>query len=63
MSPDLKTYTLRLRRGVKFSNGVPFTADAVKFSFYRAGSDKSTNKDKRTLPASPPRWWMTTPWC
>ena len=49
VSPDLKTYTLRLRRGVKFSNGVPFTADAVKFSFDRAGSDKSTNKDKRTF--------------
>ena len=49
VSPDLKTYTLRLRRGVKFSNGVPFTADAVKFSFDRAGSDNSTNKDKRTL--------------
>ena len=49
VSPDLKTYTFRLRRGVKFSNGQPFTAAAVKFSFDRAGSDKSTNKDKRTF--------------
>ena len=32
-----------------YVNGVPFTADAVKFSFDRAGSDKSTNKDKRTF--------------
>lgn len=51
VSPDLKTYTFRLRRGVKFQNGEPFNAQAVKFSFERAGSDKSTNKDKRTFAA------------
>ena len=49
VSPDLKTYTFRLRKGVKFQNGEPFNAQAVKFSFERAGSDKSTNKDKRTF--------------
>ena len=49
ISPDLKTYTFKLRRGVKFSNGEPFNADAVKFSYARAGGDKSTNKDKRTF--------------
>ena len=47
VSPDLKTYTLRLRKGVTFHNGEPFNAAAVKFSFDRAGGDKSTNKDKR----------------
>ena len=51
VSPDLKTYTFRLRRGVKFQNGEPFNAQAVKFSFERAGGDKSTNKDKRTFAA------------
>lgn len=49
ISPDLKTYTFRLRKGVKFQNGEPFTAQTVKFSFERAGGEKSTNKDKRTF--------------
>ncbi len=49
VSPDLKTTTFRLRRGVTFHNGEPFNADSVKFSLDRAGSDTSTNKDKRTF--------------
>ena len=49
VSPDLKTYTFKLRRGVKFQNGESFTAAAVKFSYDRAGGEKSTNKDKRTF--------------
>ena len=49
VSPDLKTTTFRLRRGVTFHNGEPFNADVVKFSLDRAGSDASTNKDKRTF--------------
>ena len=49
VSPDLRTYTFKLRRGVKFQNGEAFNAAAVKFSFDRAGGEKSTNKDKRTF--------------
>lgn len=49
VSPDLRTYTFKLRKGVKFSNGEPFNAQTAKFSFQRAGAEKSTNKDKRTF--------------
>jgi peptide/nickel transport system substrate-binding protein len=33
VSPDGRTYTLTLRDGVTFSDGVPFTADDVVFTF------------------------------
>ena len=51
ISPDLKAFTFKLRKGVKFHNGEPFNAHAVKFSFERAAGEKSTNKDKRTFQA------------
>ncbi|HLW60337.1 MAG TPA: ABC transporter substrate-binding protein [bacterium] len=35
VSPDAKTYTFRLRKGVKFHDGTPFTAEAVKFTMDR----------------------------
>jgi peptide/nickel transport system substrate-binding protein len=49
ISPDMRTYTFRLRKGVKFQNGEAFNAQTAKFSFVRAGAEKSTNKDKRTF--------------
>ncbi|NUR93572.1 MAG: ABC transporter substrate-binding protein [Nonomuraea sp.] len=39
VSPDRKTYTFNLRKGVKFSDGKPFTADDVIFSLGRVKSD------------------------
>jgi peptide/nickel transport system substrate-binding protein len=35
-SPDGKEWTLKLRRGLKFSNGTPFNAEVVKYSIDRA---------------------------
>lgn len=46
VSPDLKTYTFKLRQGIKFHNGEPFNSAAVKFSFERAVAKESVNKDK-----------------
>lgn len=45
-SADLKTYTFKLRQGVRFHNNEPFDSAKVRFSFERAADDKSTNKDK-----------------
>ena len=46
ISEDAKTYTFKLKPGVKFSNGEPLTAADVKFTFERDGGDSSTNKEK-----------------
>ncbi len=40
LSPDQKTYEFKLRHGLKFHNGDPFTAEDVKFSFLRAKSSR-----------------------
>lgn len=46
-TPDGATYTFALRPGVSFSDGKPFDAQAVKFSFERAKAPDSKNKAKR----------------
>jgi peptide/nickel transport system substrate-binding protein len=49
IDPDGKLYTFRLRRGVTFHDGAPFSAADVKFSFERAKADGSTNKAKKAV--------------
>lgn len=49
VAPDGRSYTFRLRRGVKFSDGEAFDAAAVKFSFERAKAEGSTNKARRAV--------------
>jgi peptide/nickel transport system substrate-binding protein len=48
-SPDGKTYTFKLRKGIKYSDGAAFDAHAVKFSFDRARAPASTNKARKAL--------------
>ncbi len=40
MSADQKVYDFKLREGLKFHNGDPFTAEDVKFSFHRTKGAK-----------------------
>lgn len=49
MDPDGKSYTFRLRKGVKYQDGEPFDSSAVKFSFERAKAPNSTNKAKKAV--------------
>src|SRR5437773_11747196 len=49
VSPDQRTYEFKLREGLKFHNGDPFTADDVKFSFYRAKGAKILKEKVREI--------------
>ncbi|WP_092945907.1 ABC transporter substrate-binding protein [Roseateles sp. YR242] len=48
-TPDQLTWTFTLRPDVRFHNGEPFNAAAVRFSFERAAAENSLNKDRRTF--------------
>jgi peptide/nickel transport system substrate-binding protein len=43
-SPDGRTWTFRLRRGVRFHDGTPFDADAVVFTFFRQMDPANANR-------------------
>ena len=63
-SPDKLTYEFKLRQGVKFHNGDPFTADDVKFSFERAKGTVLKQKVKEVVIVDPHtvRFVLNEPW-
>jgi peptide/nickel transport system substrate-binding protein len=65
VSPDQKTYEFKLREGLKFHNGDPFTAEDVKFSFHRAKGPKVLLERVRDVEIVSPtrvRFHLHQPW-
>jgi peptide/nickel transport system substrate-binding protein len=56
ISADKKQYTIHLRKGVKWSDGHPFTADDVIFSFDVVMASTRDPKTGQTLPRFPNRY-------
>jgi len=52
-SPDRLVYEFKLRKGLKFHNGDPFTAEDVKFSFERAKGAQLKEKVKEVRIVDP----------
>src|SRR2546428_9426814 len=53
VSPDQRVYEFKLREGLKFHNGDPFTAEDVKFSFTRSKGKLLHDKVKEVTVVSP----------
>jgi len=65
VSADQKTYDFKLRAGLKFHNGDPFTADDVKFSWERAKGYKILKDKVRDVEVVAPtrvRIHLNEPW-
>ena len=65
VSADQRVYEFKLREGVKFHNGDPFTADDVRFSFHRAKGLKILHDKVREVEpvgASRVRFHLHEPW-
>jgi peptide/nickel transport system substrate-binding protein len=65
VSPDGKVYEFKLREGVKFHNGDPFTAEDVRFSFHRAKGAKVLQDKVRDVEIAGPhrvRFHLHEPW-
>jgi peptide/nickel transport system substrate-binding protein len=65
MSPDGLVYEFKLREGVKFHNGDPFTAEDVRWSFHRAKGAKVLQEKVRDVEIAGPyrvRFHLHEPW-
>ena len=65
VSADQRVYEFKLREGLKFHNGDPFTADDVKFSFHRAKGAKILHdkvRDVEVVGAYRVRFHLHEPW-
>jgi len=54
LSDDGKTAIVNIRKGVKWSDGVPFTVDDILFWYY----DMAFNDSARSTPPIPPPYWQ-----
>jgi len=65
LSADQRVYEFKLREGLKFHNGDPFTAEDVRFSFYRAKGAKILREKVKEVVIVDPyrvRFQLHEPW-
>ena len=65
VSADQRVYEFKLREGLRFHNGDPFTAEDVKFSFHRAKGSKVLHDKVREVEIVGPsrvRFHLHEPW-